>query len=285
MSTASPVIILTGGSRGTGLAIATHLLTTTPAHVLTISRSTPPTLQHLQLTYPATFRHLPADLSHPTTAPLAIATAINTWGRIDSLIINHGVLDPVAKIADANVEEWERAFRTNFIAAVGLISAALPALRGRGGEGRVLFVSSGAAVTGYQGWGAYGASKAALNHLCVTLAVEEAEVIAVAVRPGVIGVDTQMQEDIREKHCEGMGPSHERFMKLKEEGKLLRPEQPGNVIARLALEAERNLSGKFLKYNTINPSLPLSTTGLTNHSWNDAQLAKYQDNNTFIDAD
>ncbi|KAG0136976.1 hypothetical protein HOY82DRAFT_589189 [Tuber indicum] len=251
MSIPNPVIILTGGSRGTGLAIATHLLTTTSAHVLAISRSTPLTLEHLQLTYPDTFRHLSADLSNSTTAPQAIATAINTWGRIDSLIINHGVLDPVAKIADANVEEWERAFRTNFFAAVQLISAALPSLRRRGGGGRVVFVSSGAAVTGYQGWGAYGASKAALNHLCATLAAEEAGVIAVAVRPGVIGVDTQMQEDIREKHGEGMGASHERFRKLKEEGKLLRPEQPGNVIARLALEAERNLTGKFLKYSTI----------------------------------
>jgi len=67
-----------------------------------------------------------------------------------------------------------------------------------------------------------------------------------------------MQEDIREKHGEGMGASHERFLKLKEEGKLLRPEQPGNVIARLALEAEPGLSGKFL-------------------NWNDEQLAKYQD--------
>ena len=98
------------------------------------------------------------------------------------------MLDPVAKIADANVEEWEQAFRTNFFAAVGLVSAALPALRKRGGEGRVVFVSSGAAVAGYQGWGAYGASKAALNHLCVTLATEEEGVIAVAVRPGVIGL-------------------------------------------------------------------------------------------------
>ncbi|CUS07794.1 unnamed protein product [Tuber aestivum] len=253
MTIPNPVIILTGGSRGTGLAITTYLLTTTPAHILNISRTTPPPLQHLQLSYPDTFRHLPVDLSSPTTAQQVIETALNTWGRIDSLIINHGVLDPVAKIADASVGEWERAFRTNFFAAVGLVSAALPALRKR--EGRVVFVSSGAAVTGYQGWGAYGASKAALNHFCVTLAAEEGGVIAVSVRPGVI--DTQMQEDIREKHGEGMGASHERFLKLKEEGKLLRPEQPGNVIARLALEAEPGLSGKFLKYHAINHSSPL----------------------------
>lgn len=85
-----------------------------------------------------------------------------------------------------------------------------------------------------------------------------------------------MQEDIRKKHSEGMGSSHERFLKLKEEGKLLRPEQPGNVIARLALEAEPSLSGKFLKYYTIIPS-PIIYDRLTDHSWNDEQLAKYQD--------
>jgi hypothetical protein len=63
-----------------------------------------------------------------------------------------------------------------------------------------------------------------------------------------VRIDTQMQQDIREKHGENMGTSHARFTKFKEEGKLLKPEQPGNVIARLALKVEKELSGTFLKY-------------------------------------
>ena len=62
-----------------------------------------------------------------------------------------------------------------------------------------------------------------------------------------------MQRDIREKHAEAMGPKDsERFVKLKEEGGLLRPEQPGHVIAKLAVagkEEIEGLSGKFLNWD------------------------------------
>lgn len=51
-----------------------------------------------------------------------------------------------------------------------------------------MFVSSGAAVTPYLAWGAYGAMKAALNHLAMTLAAEEPEIRSISVRPGVIGM-------------------------------------------------------------------------------------------------
>lgn len=57
----------------------------------------------------------------------------------------------------------------------------------RKSKGRVVFVSSGAAVTGYQGWGAYGASKAAMNHLSTTIAAEEPDITSISIRPGVIG--------------------------------------------------------------------------------------------------
>ena len=65
-----------------------------------------------------------------------------------------------------------------------------------------------------------------------------------AIRPGT--VDTEMQVEVR-KHDHVMDPRDaERFKNLYEGGELLKPEQPGNVIARLAVEAERGLSGKFL---------------------------------------
>lgn len=63
-----------------------------------------------------------------------------------------------------------------------------------------------------------------------------------------------MQQEIREKHAAAMGGTHDKFMKLKATGKLLRPDQPGNVIAKLALKAPKDLSGQFLKYRLL--SLP-----------------------------
>lgn len=64
-------------------------------------------------------------------------------------------------------------------------------------------------------------------------------------RPGV--VDTDMQLEIREKHKHTMDVTDTtRFMGLYADGKLLRPEQPGHVMARLAVGATKELSGKFL---------------------------------------
>lgn len=123
------------------------------------------------------------------------------------------------------------------------VRAAVPALRKA--KGSILFTSSGASVSGYHGWGAYGASKAALNHLALTLSVEEPEVTSISVRPGV--VDTQMQKDIRGKYSETMQERDiAKFHTLHKEGKLLRPDQPGNVMAKLVLNGPSGLSGRFL---------------------------------------
>lgn len=123
------------------------------------------------------------------------------------------------------------------------IKAALPSLRQS--HGRIILTSSGAAVGSYATWGAYGSSKAALNHLAATLTTEEPDISTIAIRPGV--VDTEMQKEVR-GHATAMDAKDaEKFRTLHEQGKLLRPEQPGNVMARLALGAGRDLSGKLWK--------------------------------------
>jgi NAD(P)-dependent dehydrogenase (short-subunit alcohol dehydrogenase family) len=98
----------------------------------------------------------------------------------------------------------------------------------------------------YSAWGAYGASKAAMNHFALTLATEESLITSVAIRPGV--VDTAMQKAIRDEHSGKMDVKDStKFRDLYSSGKLLKPEQPGHVIARLVLDAPRDLSGKFLR--------------------------------------
>jgi len=101
-------------------------------------------------------------------------------------------------------------------------------------------------VNAYSTWGAYGASKAVLNHLALTLSVEEPDVTTVSIRPGT--VDTEMQRELREVHHKAMDTKDaEKFAGLKVSGRLLKPEQPGHVMARLALDAPKELSGRFLK--------------------------------------
>jgi NAD(P)-dependent dehydrogenase (short-subunit alcohol dehydrogenase family) len=82
----------------------------------------------------------------------------------------------------------------------------------------------------------------------MTLSVEEPEITSVSIRPGV--VDTEMQREIRETHRAQMSATDaEKFAGLKKDGGLLKPEQPGHVIAKLAVEAGKELSGKFLTWN------------------------------------
>ena len=127
-----------------------------------------------------------------------------------------------------------------------MAKASLPELRKT--KGRLIFVSSGAAVGAYTTWGAYGSAKAAMNHLAMTLAVEEKDVTTMSIRPGV--VDTEMQQSIREKHNNAMDEKDaKKFAELKATGGLLKPEQPGHVLAKLVLDAPIELSGKFVTWN------------------------------------
>lgn len=87
-----------------------------------------------------------------------------------------------------------------------------------------------------------------MNHLAGTLATEEKDVTTVSIRPGV--VDTDMQVSIREKHSGNMDETDAaKFHELKTTGGLLKPEQPGHVMAKLALDAPKELSGQFLSWN------------------------------------
>lgn len=111
-------------------------------------------------------------------------------------------------------------------------------------KGCIVWLSSGAAVKHYQAWGAYGSSKAAINSLSGHIAVEEKDITSIAIQPG--RVDTDMQQVIRETGAASMDKAqYENFVEAKETGILLKPEQPGNVIARVVITPPKELSGKF----------------------------------------
>ncbi len=79
----------------------------------------------------------------------------------------------------------------------------------------------------------------------MTLSVEEPEITTISIRPGV--VDTEMQVEVRRNNTVMDDKDAEKFKSLHEDGKLLRPDQPANVMARLVLDAGKELSGKFLR--------------------------------------
>lgn len=180
----------------------------------------------------------------------AIARAKETFQYIDGLVLNAATIDPLCRIGDRTpLSAWHSHFDTNFFSLVVALKAALPALRETELGGRVVFVSSGAAVKGIPGWGPYNASKAAMNSLCRTLAEEEPGIVSVAIRPGM--VDTDMQGKLRAEGEPYMTKAaYEAFTRAHTENKLVRPEDCGHVIAALALKAPRHLSGQFVDWDS-----------------------------------
>ncbi|KAL8889795.1 MAG: hypothetical protein Q9215_002983 [Flavoplaca cf. flavocitrina] len=236
-------IIVTGASRGVGFAIAEYLISESH-NVVLLARTAGP-LETLKAKSPAQVSVCAGDLAEYPIAEKSVAIANKDFGQLDGLILNHGILAPATRIADSSPEEWRHCFDVNFFSLIAFVKAALPSLRIS--NGRVIFTSSGASTKAYSTWGAYGASKAAMNHLNLTLAAEEPSLTCLSIRPGV--VDTQMQSDIRNVHSSLMDEKDvAKFQTLHQEGQLLKPEQPGHVIARLALNASRQLSGRFLEY-------------------------------------
>lgn len=244
---------------GIGLAAARYLID--HSHNVVILARGKEALEKLQSEYPRQVRVVAGDMADFSLAQTAVEVTMKEFGQIHGLIINHGVLPPVTTIGNCDIEAWKENFNVNFFSAVAFVSAktkainldvtdflqakaALPLLRTS--NGRIIFTSSGAATSAYGGWGAYGSSKAALNHLAKTLSTEEPNVISIAIRPGV--VDTQMQKELRDTHASAMLEKEAaKFYNLHEAGELLKPEQPGTVIARLVLEGPRELNGEFLK--------------------------------------
>ena len=104
--------------------------------------------------------------------------------RLDLLVLNASALGPtpLPPLASYDLAALREVFETNAVAPLRLVQLALPALRRA--SGRVLAISSDAAVEGYPGWGGYGASKAALDQLARVLAAEEPGIRVYAVDPG-----------------------------------------------------------------------------------------------------
>ncbi|KAK9470793.1 uncharacterized protein V1510DRAFT_422179 [Dipodascopsis tothii] len=245
MSASTPVILLTGGSRGLGAAMARKLLAEPiKAKVVLIAR-TEPGMKALQAEYPGQVEYVIGDVGKDEVNEAAVKLAVDKFGSLTGAIFNAAILDPIAPVAKADVSAWKNLFDINYFSLIAGLKAAIPYLRES--KGKVVFISSGAAHHYFYGWGAYGASKAATDHLAATLAVEEADIVPFSLDPGVM--DTDMQGFIR-SHGEGMvSHEHDRFLKLKSEGGLSPPEDPGSVAVNLVLGCPKELAGKAIKFN------------------------------------
>ncbi|KAL8995575.1 MAG: hypothetical protein Q9169_004717 [Polycauliona sp. 2 TL-2023] len=243
---ASKDIIVTGASRGIRLALSIFLLQKPQSAKLVVIARTKQPLQDLQNQFPddqVQVQVLAGDLGDYSLSQKAVQLAVAKWDKLDGLVLNHGVLGPVDRVANNQPEDWRSYFDMNLFSSVTFVTAALPRLRTS--KGRSVVTSSGAASKHFTGWGAYGCFKAAVEHLAMVLPVEEPDVISVSVKPGV--VDTEMMRLVRIDHASTQDAKGvELFTSLYQNRALLQPHQPGNVLARLVVASPQELSRKNL---------------------------------------
>lgn len=239
-----PTVLISGASRGLGAATA-RIAAEMGAQVALMARSDDDLQQVAKEIEDRKGQALPVvgDVSSAADCRRVVAAVIERFGRLDALVNNAGILSPIAPIADAEPEAWEQNLAVNVMGPFLLTQAALPHLRQQ--QGRVLTVSSGAAVSVIRGWAAYCAAKAAVNHFTRVLAAEEPKITAMAFGPGL--VNTAMQELIRREGAAGMPEEvHAQFVRNLADGDLLPPEVPGCALAVLAFHAPHEWSGSFL---------------------------------------
>ncbi len=175
--------IITGASRGLGLALAHGLAAA--GYTLVLDARDGAALRAAAAGLPAGTRvtAVPGDIADPEHRA-ALRLAADRLGGPDLLINNAGTLgaSPLPPIADYPIDELRAAFEVNVLAPVALTQLVLPGLRRRGGM--VVSITSDAAVEAYAGWGGYGAAKAALEQACNVLAAEETTVRVCWVDPG-----------------------------------------------------------------------------------------------------
>jgi NAD(P)-dependent dehydrogenase (short-subunit alcohol dehydrogenase family) len=180
-TTAYRTALVTGASRGLGHALAAELNRRGWRLVLDARDAGRLAGSVTAMTHPELVAAVPGDVADPDHRA-ALASAVGP--RLDLLVNNASDLgpSPLPPLAELDPGALRRIIEVNTVAPLALLQALLPSLHAAGG--RIVDVTSDAAVEPYAGWGGYGASKAALDLLTAVLAVEHPELRVYAVDPG-----------------------------------------------------------------------------------------------------
>jgi NAD(P)-dependent dehydrogenase (short-subunit alcohol dehydrogenase family) len=157
----SRAILITGGTRGIGYAVAEALLRQGDQVAITGTTSDSVVKAEHALASIGQVTGIVCDVRDASTIELAVHTVVAQYGGIDVLINSAGV-GVGAPIADLTHDEWDRIIGTNLTGVFNCCKAAIPHLRTRGG-GWIVNISSLAATNPFAGGAAYCASKAGLN--------------------------------------------------------------------------------------------------------------------------
>lgn len=185
------VVMITGASRGIGAAAArvfagagwrVALLARTAHDITALAGELPGAMA------------VTCDVGDWASMQAAVQTVLARMGRIDALIGNAGVIEPISRLAEADADDWAQAMQINLVGVFNGMRAVLPGMKAQG-AGTIITVSSGAAHNPLEGWSAYCASKAGAAMLTRAAHLEEAGagLRIMGLSPGTVATDMQVK--------------------------------------------------------------------------------------------
>lgn len=232
------VAAVTGANRGLGRAIALELAregyaVVAGSRVLENARDLEAEIGHIG----GEARAVPCDVTEYAQVERFISAAVDTYGRLDVLVNNAAIIEPMTLLSESDPAEWELSIKTNLLGVYYGCRAALPVLASLGG-GVIVNISSGAAHRPMLRWSAYCSGKAAVAMLtqCIALESQGTGIRVYGFQPAVVATD--MQRKIRSRYVNEVSnlPADQ----------LLDPSIPARVVVRLCELAPEDLNGQDL---------------------------------------
>ncbi len=194
---AGKAAIITGASRGIGEAAAKELASHGVSVVL--AARTKSDIERIAEEINASGGKAIActcDVSNYVDVRQVVEACVDNFSRLDILINNAGLIEPIARLADSDPEHWSRIVDINFKGVYYGLRAAIPVMEQQG-SGVIINLSSGAATGAMEGWSHYCSTKAAVLSLtrCADKEYGDRGIRVVGLSPGT--VDTEMQVVIR----------------------------------------------------------------------------------------
>ena len=187
-------VLITGASRGIGEATAREFAAL-GANVVLAARGLD-AVTRIATEIGKTARAVACDVSRFGDVQAAVNLCLTEFGRLDVLIGNAGVIEPIAHLASSDPEGWGHAVDINLKGVYHGMRAAMPVME-RAGGGTIITISSGAAHNALEGWSHYCASKAgaAMMTMCAHKEGAGWGLRAMGLSPGTVA--TQMQREIK----------------------------------------------------------------------------------------
>ncbi|MEO1262993.1 MAG: SDR family oxidoreductase [Bacteroidota bacterium] len=238
-------ILITGGSRGIGKAIAQQFAEHGGRVCINFVKNTAAATSTIESLAGEDHFAIKADLSDPSAVQQLMETVLEEFDTLDVVVNNAGIFLP-HPVAESSFEEWQKAWHStlniNLISVANICFFAANEMI-KQGYGHIINISSRGAFRGEPRHTAYGASKAGLNALSQSLALELGEhgISVTAVAPGF--VETDMAKEILDSK---LGPSIRGQSPM---GRVATPEEVAHAVLFLATEKAKFVTGGIIDVN------------------------------------